>query len=135
VANIKSAKKRVLVSAKKHEANRSTRSAIKTRISRVRRLVEGGEATVGADLTAAVSALDKAAEKGILHPNNAARRKSRLMRMVAKAAALAADPEAAARAAAEARSHAKGSGKPQQKSAAKRAAKAAAARSGSRSGR
>jgi len=55
--------------------------------------------------------LDRAAERGILHPNNAARRKSRLMKMVSKAAALAADPEAAAKAAAEAKAHAKGTGK------------------------
>ena len=136
MANIKSAKKRVLVSAKKHDENRNTRSAVKTRISRVRRLVEAGEAAPAGELSTAVSALDKAAEKGILHPNNAARRKSRLMRMVAKAAALAADPEAAAKAAAEARAHAKGTGKSaaQQKSAKKAAAKAAAARSGSRPG-
>jgi small subunit ribosomal protein S20 len=131
VANIKSAKKRVLVSRKKHEENRTTRSAVKTHISRVRRLVETGESAPAAEVITAVSALDKAAEKGILHPNNAARRKSRLMRMVAKAAALAADPEAAAKAAAEAKAHAKGSGKTQ-KPGAKKAAKAASSRSAKR---
>jgi len=111
MANVKSAKKRILVGAKKHDRNRTVRSAVKTRVANVRHLVEGGETTPTAELRVAVAALDRAAERGILHARNAARRKSRLMKMVAKAAALAADPEAAARAASEARAHAKGSGK------------------------
>jgi len=126
LANTKSAKKRVRVSRTKHERNRVVRAAVKTRVSRVRRLVDGGETAPAAELTTAVSALDRAAERGILHPNNAARRKSRLMRMVAKAAALAANPEAAAEAAASAKAHAKGTGK---SAAKKTAAKRAAARS------
>jgi small subunit ribosomal protein S20 len=56
------------------------RSAVKTRIARVRRaLTEGGDNT--ADLgVGAIAGLDRAAAKGVLHPNNAARRKSRLMK-------------------------------------------------------
>jgi small subunit ribosomal protein S20 len=111
MANIKSAKKRMLISTKKHDRNRVVRSAVKTHVTRVRRLVEGGDTAPVTEVTAAVQALDRAAERGILHPNNAARRKSRLMKMVSKAAALAADPEAAAQAAAEAKAHAKGTGK------------------------
>lgn len=111
MANVKSAKKRILVGAKKHDRNRTVRSAVKTRVASVRHLVEGGETAPTAELKVAVAALDRAAERGILHARNAARRKSRLMKMVAKAAALAADPEAAAKAAADARAHAKGSGK------------------------
>lgn len=111
MANVKSAKKRILVAAKKHDQNRTVRSAVKTRVARVRHLVETGETAPDKELKVAVSALDRAAERGILHARNAARRKSRLMKMVAKAAALAADPEAAAQAAAEARSHAKGTSK------------------------
>ena len=95
MANIKSAKKRVLISSKKHDRNRVVRSAVKTHVTRVRRLVDSGETAPVAEVKAAVKALDQAAERGILHPNNAARRKSRLMRMVATASALAADPEAA----------------------------------------
>ncbi|MEA2646771.1 MAG: small subunit ribosomal protein [Chloroflexota bacterium] len=112
MANIKSAKKRVLVSATKHERNRVVRAAVKTRVVRVRKALDSGstEGTME-DIFAAVSALDKAAERGILHRRNASRRKSRLMRAAAKVAKLAADPEAAAQAAADARSHAKGSGK------------------------
>jgi small subunit ribosomal protein S20 len=119
VANIKSAKKRVIVSGKKHERNRTVRSAVKTRIARVRRLVEEGDSQPLADLKAAVSALDRAAERGILHPRNAARRKSRLMRLTARAAELAANPEAAAQAAAEAKARAKGSRKATGKSTAR----------------
>ena len=113
MANIKSAKKRIEISRKKHERNRTVRSAVKTRVARARRVLEQGEAEPAADLKAAVSALDHAAEHGVLHPNNAARRKSRLMRQAARAAALAADPEAAAKAAADARARAKGAGRSQ----------------------
>ena len=111
MANIKSAKKRIIIAEKKHDQNRVVRSAVKTRVARVRSLIGGGVVDVGKEIGTAASALDRAAERGILHPNNAARRKSRLMRAAAKAAALAADPEAAARAAAETKAHAKGTGK------------------------
>jgi len=111
MANIKSAKKRVLVSRRKAARNRVARSAVKTRLVRARRAIEAGLATTADELRAAVASLDRTSEKGILHPNNAARRKSRLMRLAAHQAALAADPEAAARAAAEARTRAKGAGK------------------------
>ena len=120
MANIKSAKKRMVVSAKKHERNRVVRSAVKTRIARVRQVVDGGEAPDADVLKAAVASLDRAAEHGILHPNNAARRKSRLVLQANRAAALQADPEAAAKAAAEARSRAKGSGKASRRGASKK---------------
>jgi small subunit ribosomal protein S20 len=123
MANIKSAKKRVLTSATKHDRNRSVRAAIKTRVTRVRHVLDTGEAEAAEPLRLAVSSLDRAAEKGILHPNNAARRKSRLIKAVARAQALAADPEAKARAAAEAKAHAKGTSKNRGKTtAAKKAA-------------
>ncbi|HEV3232937.1 MAG TPA: 30S ribosomal protein S20 [Candidatus Dormibacteraeota bacterium] len=115
MANIKSAKKRMVVSAKKHERNRVVRSAVKTKIVRVRRQVDHGEAPSPEQVLAAVSSLDRAAERGIIHANNAARRKSRLMRQANRAAALLADPEAAAQAAAEARARAKGAGSSRRK--------------------
>jgi small subunit ribosomal protein S20 len=111
LANIKSAKKRVLVSRRKAARNRVARSAVKTRIVRARRAIDGAMASTADELKAAVASLDRAAEKGILHRKNTARRKSRLMRLASRQAALAADPEAAARAAAEARTRAKGAGK------------------------
>jgi small subunit ribosomal protein S20 len=120
MANIKSAKKRVIVSAKKHERNRIVRSAVKTRIARARRVIDGGESPTPDQLTSAISALDRASERGIIHPNNAARRKSRLVRQANRAAALQADPEAAAKAAAEARSRAKGTGKAARRGAPKK---------------
>ena len=74
MANIKSAKKRVLVNRKKAERNKSIKSAVKTSIKKV-------EAAVAA-LTNAISTIDKAATKGVYHKNNAARKVSRLSKAV-----------------------------------------------------
>jgi len=77
----KSAKKRVRVSEKQRLRNRSMRSLCKTNITKAEKLILSGEleAARGA-VEAAVSSLDRAAEKGILHPNNSGRRKSRLLK-------------------------------------------------------
>ena len=83
MANIASSKKDARRSAIRAVRNRSLRSAVKTKITRLRRaLAERGEAVEDAAQLAgtAVSALDRAAAKGVLHANNAARRKSRLMK-------------------------------------------------------
>src|SRR4030081_3309178 len=83
MANIASSKKDARRSAVRAVRNRSLRSAVKTKITRLRRaLAERGEGVEDAAQLAgsAVSALDRAAAKGVLHPNNAARRKSRLMK-------------------------------------------------------
>src|SRR5579864_1954513 len=85
MANTQSAKKRVRASARKRNRNRATRSAVKTLVSRARRPATGEAAGLSSDeVRRAISALDKAAEKGVLHPNNASRRKSRLMAAVAR---------------------------------------------------
>jgi small subunit ribosomal protein S20 len=85
VANSRSAKKRIRSSERKRVRNRIVRSAVRTRIGRVRRsLVSGQLGGVEEELRAAVRELDKAAEKGILHRNNVARRKSRIMAMAAR---------------------------------------------------
>jgi small subunit ribosomal protein S20 len=85
VANSRSARKRIRSSERKRIRNRDARSAVRTRVARVRRsLVSGQIEGIQEELTAAVRALDKAAEKGILHRNNAARRKSRIMSMAAR---------------------------------------------------
>jgi small subunit ribosomal protein S20 len=82
VANSRSARKRIRASERKHLRNRGVRSAVRTRITKARRALLGTEADGAAELVlAAVRELDRAAEKGILHPNNANRRKSRLMAM------------------------------------------------------
>ena len=88
MANTQSAKKRVRASIRKRDRNRSTRSAAKTLVSRARRPPETGAPSLTSDeVRRAISALDKAAEKGVLHRNNASRRKGRLMSALAKLSA------------------------------------------------
>ena len=86
MANIKSQIKRNRQNEKRRLRNKAARSEIKTRIKTSVRLAEvegaGDAATVEA-LQAAVSKLDKAASRGIIHKNQAANRKSRLMRRIA----------------------------------------------------
>ena len=83
MANIKSAKKRVLVNRKKAERNKYIKSAVKTSIKKVEAAVaaKDKEAAVAA-LTNAISTIDKAATKGVYHKNNAARKVSRLSKAV-----------------------------------------------------
>lgn len=87
VANSRSAEKRVRVNARKRERNVSIRSALKTSIKRFdRALAESPEAAEG-QLVNTVKSLDKAAAKGIIHKNAAARKKSRLTKRLAQAQA------------------------------------------------
>ena len=83
MANIKSAKKRVLVNQKKADRNKSIKSAVKTSIKKVEAAVvsKNKEAAVAA-LANAISTIDKAATKGVYHKNNAARKVSRLSKAV-----------------------------------------------------
>jgi small subunit ribosomal protein S20 len=88
LANIQSAKKRIRQTATRTERNRVFRSAARTHIKKTRRLIADGkldEAEATARL--AYQTLDKAARRRIIHPRNAARRKSRLMASLAKARA------------------------------------------------
>lgn len=86
MANTKSSKKDIRRTAKKTIRNRETRSALKTHIKKARVATTAGEApSIQTALVNAVSALDKASQRGIIHKNQAARRKSR----IAKAAAAA----------------------------------------------
>lgn len=79
MANIKSAKKRILVSAKKTLRNKMIKSRVKTAISKYEKSLLGGNIDESKQaLVAAVRELDKAASKGILHKNMVARKKSRL---------------------------------------------------------
>jgi small subunit ribosomal protein S20 len=88
MANIASSKKDARRSAVRAVRNRSLKSAVKTKITRLRRALSGEAAEHVEELaTTAVSALDRAASKGVLHPNNAARRKSRLMKRLNAASA------------------------------------------------
>ena len=94
--NIKSAEKRVRTSAKRRLRNRAVNSQVKTSITRAEKLVFSGELEAAKEaVVAAISSLDKAADKGIIHSNNAARRKARLTKKLNQAvAASLAEPEA-----------------------------------------
>jgi small subunit ribosomal protein S20 len=80
--------KKGLGEERKRLRNKSIRSQCKTNIVKAERLIFAGElkAARGAVATA-ITSLDVAAEKGVIHPNNAARRKSRLMKKLNKAQA------------------------------------------------
>jgi small subunit ribosomal protein S20 len=81
LANLKSSLKRIRSSRRKAEYNQIVRSTARTYVQRARRLIDEGQLEEAREVVQkAVSALDKAAQKGVIHPNNAARRKSRLMR-------------------------------------------------------
>ena len=84
MANIKSAIKRNKQNEKRRQRNRIFRGRARTYVKNARDVIssENLEEARAATLQA-ISALDKAAEKGILHKNNAARRKSRLMKQLA----------------------------------------------------
>ena len=85
----KSAKKQLRVNERKHLRNQSIRSLCKTNITKAERFIFSGEIEAAKKATVtAISSLDKAAEKGIIHPNNAARRKSRLMQKLNEVQAL-----------------------------------------------
>ena len=76
------------VASRRRDANKSTRSAVKTNITRAEKLIVDGDlAAAETAVKAAVVSLDKAAEKMILHANNAARRKSRLVKKLNQAKA------------------------------------------------
>ena len=81
--NIKSAKKRVLVNATKQARNKSANTALKTAIKKANVAIETNAADKEA-VTAAIKKIDQAAAKGLLHKNNAARKKSALTLKLAK---------------------------------------------------
>ena len=83
MANIKSQKKRNLTNAKARERNKAVKSELKTRVKAASRTAESGSEDAGDALRLAQKRLDKAASKGVIHKNQAARRKSRLMKTVA----------------------------------------------------
>jgi small subunit ribosomal protein S20 len=98
MANSRSARKRIRQTERKHIRNRTVRSAVRTKVAKARRsLLDGsGEVNPQEDLHAAIRALDRAAEKGVLHRNNAQRRKSRLAGMAARLASAGGEGEQAA---------------------------------------
>ena len=86
--NIKSVIKDVKKSRERHARNIAVKSKIKTFVKKAKATIGEGDAEAKVKaVSAATSVIDKAAEKGIIHKNAAARRKSRLMRASNKAQA------------------------------------------------
>lgn len=83
MANIKSAKKRILVNQTRYERNKSTKSAVKTAIKKVEAAVAANDKDAAkAALDAATKLIQMAGSKGIYHKNNVARKVSRLTKLV-----------------------------------------------------
>ncbi|MCQ2500204.1 MAG: 30S ribosomal protein S20 [Lachnospiraceae bacterium] len=83
MANIKSAKKRILVTRTKTMRNKSIRSAVKTAMKKVDAAVAANDkVAAAAALQNAISTIDKACTKGVYHKNNASRKVSRLTKAV-----------------------------------------------------
>lgn len=88
MANIKSAKKRILVNNKKTEQNKAIRSAFKTEIKKIDRLIKENKLEEAkASLSKAFSIIDSACSKNIIHANNAANKKSKLAKKIDSAIA------------------------------------------------
>ena len=87
LANIKSAKKRILVAEKKNERNKAAKSKVKTYVKKVEAAIEANDKVAAqAALVEATSVIDKATKNGIYHKNTSARKISRLTKAVNKLA-------------------------------------------------
>lgn len=85
MANIKSAKKRILVNRAKAERNKAIRSGVKTAIKKITAAIEANDKDAAAKaLVAATATIDKATSKGVYHKNTASRKVSRLALAVNK---------------------------------------------------
>jgi small subunit ribosomal protein S20 len=85
VANIKSQIKRIKTNEKARLRNKAVKSSLKTAIRKYRTALESGDAAQAAELARNASrALDKAASKGVIHANQAANRKSSIMKTAAE---------------------------------------------------
>ena len=88
MANTKSALKNIRKSERRRQHNKIYRSRARTLVKKTRLLIEAGELEQAQETALVASkALDKAAKTRVIHPNNAARRKSRLMKQLNKALA------------------------------------------------
>jgi small subunit ribosomal protein S20 len=82
LANTKSAIKHIRQSEKRRVQNRAVKSAARTYVKRARAAAESAPAEAMPHVVEAIRALDRAAQKGVIHRNNAARRKSRLLKVL-----------------------------------------------------
>jgi small subunit ribosomal protein S20 len=99
MANTKSAIKRIEIGERRRLRNAAVKSVTRTQVKKARTAIVRTIDEAPSALKDAISALDVAARKGVIHPNNAARRKSRLMKAFNTATAAAAAPAAPAAAA------------------------------------
>ena len=84
MANIKSAQKRIRSDEKKTERNRRRKAQVQTAVRRAREALAGKQVEAArVEVLNAASKLDRAAENGVIHRNNASRRKGSLMRSLA----------------------------------------------------
>jgi small subunit ribosomal protein S20 len=80
LANSKSSKKRIRVSARRRDRNKPFRTEARTFVKKAEIAILSGDADAAGEATReAISVLDRVANKGVIHKNNAARRKSRLV--------------------------------------------------------
>ena len=86
MANIKSQIKRIKQNEARRVRNKAVRSELKTRVKAAERAAREGSETLGADLRLAQKRIDKAATKGVIHKNKAARDKARLAKRTAATA-------------------------------------------------
>lgn len=92
MANIKSAEKRIQIAERNRLRNKSYKSAVRTLMKRAFQAIESyvseptpeGMTEIQARVSSAYSKIDKAVKKGVLHPNNGARKKARLVRFLKK---------------------------------------------------
>lgn len=84
MANIKSQIKRNRQNVKRRARNRAVRSDVNTRSAGAEEAARAGDSDAAEKLRTAVKRIDMAAAKGVLHPNTASRRKSRLTRRIAR---------------------------------------------------
>ena len=84
--NLRSAQKRVRIERKRYLRNKAVKSTVRTAVTNARGAIAATPETAEA-IRQAISELDRAVSKGVLHRNNAARRKSRLMARLHKAEA------------------------------------------------
>ena len=85
MANIKQQKKRNRQNEARRLRNRAVRGVTRSALKNARLAIASGDANQEALVAAAIKALDKAAQKGVIHKNNVARHKSRLMHKLADA--------------------------------------------------
>ncbi|MGE5141307.1 MAG: 30S ribosomal protein S20 [Rudaea sp.] len=78
MANTKSALKEIRKASRRRVRNRLVRASTRTAVKRAGQAITGGENTAADEVQRASIALDKAAQKGVIHKNAAARRKARL---------------------------------------------------------